>query len=65
MPKAALERLVPLYMQDVYDAAKEEGLGRGLIGVGIPGMFGVGTQTYSSNTKKREPREDIIGGRIK
>lgn len=44
----ALDNLIPLYIQDMQDAAKQEG-GPAILSVGIPAFFGVGTQTYNTN----------------
>ncbi|OGZ58826.1 MAG: hypothetical protein A2728_00135 [Candidatus Spechtbacteria bacterium RIFCSPHIGHO2_01_FULL_38_11] len=50
LEKEAIEKLVPLYIQDLVDAYKEDGFGAA-VAVGIPGFFGVGTQTYNSSSK--------------
>lgn len=45
-----LDNTIPLYIQDMMDAAKQEG-GASILSVGIPAFFGVGTQTYDTNKK--------------
>ena len=49
----ALNKLVPLYIQDIYEAIKEEediGLG---VGIGVPAFFGVGTQIFDSSDESK------------
>lgn len=45
-----LDNTIPLYIQDMIEASKQEG-GAGILSVGIPAFFGVGTQTYNTNKK--------------
>lgn len=41
-----INKLVPLYIQDIIDVVKEdESIGLG-IGIGVPGFFGIGTQYF-------------------
>lgn len=55
--------LLPILWEDVYKAAKEDGL-KGALATAIPGMLGVGTQSYpspapkksESSKRKRAPR---------
>ncbi len=42
----AVQKTVPLYVQDIIDIVKEEGAANALK-VGIPAFFGVGVQTYA------------------
>lgn len=44
-PMGLAERVYPLYMQDIVDAAEDNGL-IGAVGVGVPSFFGVGTSVY-------------------
>jgi hypothetical protein len=44
LPKEILKRVVPMFLQDMYELVKEHGED-GIL-YGIPGFFGVGTQTY-------------------
>jgi hypothetical protein len=50
---------IPLYLQDMSDIYKEEGLAK-TIGSLLPGMFGVGTQYYDSRKRQREGYEKEI-----
>ena len=43
---------IPLYLQDINDAIKEIG-SQAIFTVGIPGFFGVGTQTYQPSKKNK------------
>lgn len=49
----AMDRLVPIYIQDIVDAVKESGVGAAA-GVAVPAFFGVGTQAFSPREKKVE-----------
>jgi hypothetical protein len=42
--------LLPLYIQDIVEAIKEQGISGG-ISVGVPAFFGIGTQTYKQQGK--------------
>lgn len=44
VPTEVINRFIPLVAQDLYDITQEQG-SKGLL-MGIPGIFGVGTQTY-------------------
>lgn len=46
--KAVASRLFPLYMQDAMSIISEQGVGKGLV-MAAPGLFGIGTQTYSDD----------------
>src|SRR3990167_5968912 len=49
----AISKLVPLYIQDIYEAVKEEeniGLG---IGIGVPAFFGIGSQIFDSTDESK------------
>ena len=46
-----LDQVTPLYLADLHDAMKQRGV-EALFSVGIPGFFGVGTQTFTKNKKK-------------
>lgn len=51
-PKSSTAKLfVPLFLQDAKDVIKEQGAVRGAA-MSIPGLFGVGMQTYDANKKK-------------
>jgi len=50
---------IPLYLQDMSDIYKEEGLAK-TIGSLLPGMFGVGTQYYDSKKRQKEGYEKEI-----
>lgn len=43
----ALNKLVPLYMQDIIEVAQEEGLTKSLV-TGVPAFFGVGSQFFDA-----------------
>jgi hypothetical protein len=51
-PKDLYKRVIPLYTQDIQEAVKDSGLWS-IPKVGIPAFFGVGTQTYKPQTKKK------------
>jgi len=46
--EGAAKRMVPLFLQDAYEITKEQGLLKGAA-MAAPGLFGVGTQTYSDD----------------
>ncbi len=50
--KEVLTHVVPLYLQDVYDVMKDQGFVKGAV-MGVPGLFGVGMQTYSTPSSKQ------------
>ena len=52
------QRLAPLYIQDIREAYEDMG-GAGVALTGIPGIFGVGVQTYGG--KKKSKRKDLAG----
>lgn len=47
-----LKRITPIYVQDVIDAVRELG-SIGVISVGVPGFFGVGTQVFRPEELRR------------
>lgn len=47
-----IERFIPLYIQDINDAADSLGIGKALL-MGIPGFFGAGFQTYNERAKSK------------
>jgi hypothetical protein len=49
--KMALERVIPLYLQDIKEIKDELGV-KGMIGAGIPSLFGVGVQYYEPKPTK-------------
>lgn len=49
----SIEKIVPIYMHDIAEAVREEGLEAGAY-VGLPAFFGVGTQVYDA------PKEDTL-----
>ena len=44
---SAAKRMVPMFLQDYAELAKEEGWGKGAV-MATPGLFGVGISTYAS-----------------
>lgn len=46
--EAIAKRVVPMFLQDVYSLMKEEGIAKGAA-MSMPGLFGVGMQTYDAN----------------
>lgn len=48
--KEVSQRFIPMVIQDMYDLYKERGLEG--IGMSIPGIFGVGLQTYAPTAKE-------------
>jgi len=58
LTRTAAENLIPLYIQDIADAYREEGLGAA-ISVGVPAFVGVGVQTYGEDPS---PISSEIGG---
>lgn len=51
----AWNKVIPLYIQDIQDAVRAEGITGGL-SVGVPAFFGVGTQSYSP-AKTKTPKK--------
>lgn len=49
--KMALERVIPLYLQDMKEIKDELGV-KGMVGAGIPSLFGVGVQYYEPKPSK-------------
>ena len=52
LPVEVLDRITPMMVQDLYDLQKEWGP-KGYL-MGIPGLFGVGSQTYGTQVPKME-----------
>lgn len=50
IPESIYSRFIPMFMQDLKEALKEEGV-KGLI-TGVPAFFGVGVQTYKPQPSK-------------
>jgi hypothetical protein len=48
------EKLTPLFIQDIVDAINDAGVAG--VGYGIPGIFGVGVQTYEDNWNTEEDK---------
>lgn len=44
-------KLVPIYMQDLYEAARDEGFVKAAQ-IGVPALFGVGVQSFENKPKK-------------
>lgn len=57
LTKESMDRLTPLYIQDIIDVLKEGDIGTALT-VGIPAFFGAGTQTYTTK-KKNQPSSNV------
>jgi len=55
---AVAKRFIPLIVQDMISSVKENGAAKG-IPMAIPGIFGVGSQTYDNADKQREGFKDI------
>ena len=55
----AINEAIPLYLQDMWDIYKEEGLSQTL-GAILPGMFGVGVQYYDTKKRQKEGYEKEI-----
>lgn len=55
LPTEVLDRLTPMMIQDLYDLQKEWGP-KGYL-MGIPGLFGVGSQTYGTQVPNMETSE--------
>jgi hypothetical protein len=51
LKQESFDKLTPLYIQDLIDAFKEEGI-ESVLTVGVPAFFGVGTQTYTTKSQK-------------
>jgi hypothetical protein len=63
VPKEVALRFVPLVIQDMYDLMQEEDFITGL-GMTIPGIFGVGVQTYAGSgvkIKKNSGKASVVG----
>lgn len=52
---ALLNRFIPMLIQDLNDTVKEQGLIKGT-GLTIPGIFGVGVQTYPNTSKSKSTK---------
>lgn len=50
LPSEILDQVTPLYLADIHDAMKQRGA-EALFTVGIPGFFGVSTQTFAKKKK--------------
>lgn len=61
--KEASDRLLPLVFSDLKDAIDDKGI-RAIFTVGLPSIFGVGTQTYTSGDDRIDVKE-IMGKRRK
>jgi hypothetical protein len=51
LSKEALDLIIPLYLKDLYEAAEIDGVEGALLS--LPGLFGVGVQTYGQKTKTK------------
>jgi hypothetical protein len=58
----ALNRILPLYLQDVKDAVNEHGLAGGL-SITAPGFYGVGVQVYTPRPAKTSTTKTKYGGK--
>ena len=60
----AFQRLVPFFIQDVYESVHEQGALGGFLA--IPGMFGASVQAYRSDLERRAAliAEDIATGKL-
>lgn len=56
---AIAKRFIPLIAQDMISSIKENGAAKG-IPMAIPGLFGVGSQTYDNKDVQREGLKDIV-----
>lgn len=50
------QSFLPLFAADVWKATDKDGIG-GLLGTGVPGIFGVGVQDYSKGDKPKTKQE--------
>jgi hypothetical protein len=53
MNNSAIQRFIPLFLQDWYDVARDRGVGEGTA-MAVPALFGVGEQTFTPNAKKTD-----------
>ncbi len=58
----ALNRILPLYLQDVKDAVNEHGLAGGL-SITAPGFYGMGVQVYTPRPAKASTTKTKYGGK--
>jgi hypothetical protein len=58
-PEGELLKLaIPLYVSDMYEVYKEEGIGKS-VATTLPAFFGVGVQTYGKDKKQPTTREEV------
>lgn len=60
--KQAMERLVPMAIQDVIDAVRDSGWTHGFLAA--PSFFGVGLNTYNSPTTKLATMRDTVASEL-
>jgi hypothetical protein len=60
LPTELMENVLPLYLQDIKEAYDQMGASA-LFTIGVPGFFGVGTQTYEPRISKGRKKKKDTG----